>query len=420
MFARRFVAIGASAALHAVVLIGLIWLAGRVSHFAFLPDRAAPPSTIVVRVVESLPATPAGAAVESNTRNDAPDDLGIHLPEGASTFSLPGFTFDFGKVVNRAGSLFPFLTGRLSLEQLVAPRPRDGQRRLTNPFSTRSRADSAKPPLVLTDAGLQSVLDASWSRRDRWRAFQSVAELADTYDAHAGGLPRLLRGYAAQNGLQPYVDATVRDPRLWTQLGLAADHADFIDFIGKYASRNPSTKSTTELLFLLERLVQASDYAITVLLDTDPIEDLKWTRAANRDAYSAVVKIRDYYRAELDSRGLTSREAIRDYYDAARLAVLTTIVDTTPDAYRAGDAQFLIGAIHWTGNSPADAVRAWKEIVPHPDDVYVMAYSAILSEIRASPPDVRQINRVLDGEHGRWLVLSSDRLRRFGYRFDTF
>jgi hypothetical protein len=294
---------------------------------------------------------------------------------------------------------------------------------VTNPIAARRRSEAEKPPLVLTDAALQAMLDTSWSRRDRWQAFQAIAKLAVAHHPHDGALPRLLRGYGVQNGLQPYVDAGVRDPRLWTQLGLAADHRDFIDFISQYASRHPSTKATTELMFLLDKLVQASFDALTVMLDSDPVEDLKWTRTASGDAYSAVVRIRDYYRAELQSRHLTSREALTAYYDAARIAVLTTIVETTPQAYRAGDAEYLIGAIYWKQGLIADAVGAWKEIVAHSDDAYVAAYSEILAEIRAADTqslDRRQINRVLEGEHGRWLILSSERLRQFGYHFDTF
>jgi hypothetical protein len=415
---RRLVAVGASATLHALVAVLVTWLAAKVSFS--VADGAPAPTIVVVHLPSAMPGAP-DKPVAARDKETTSEDLGIHVPDD-STFSLPGFTFDFGKVINRAGSLFPFLTGRLSLEHIVAAR-QHGAPGLTNPFARRRRTDSGKPPLVLSEAGLRSMLDTTWSRRDRWRAFQPIAKLAAAHDPNDGALPRLLRGYGVQNGLQPYVDVMVRDPRLWTQLGLAADHRDFIDFISEYASRHPSTRATTELLFLLDKLVQASFDALTVMLDTDPVEDLKWTRTANRDAYSAVVKIRDYYRAELQSRHLTSREALKDYYDAARLAVLTTIVDTTPQSYRAGDATFLIGTIYWKQGRTADAVVAWTDIVVNPEDEYAAAYSDILSEVRRPDPqslDTRQINRILESEHGRWLVLSSERLHRFGYHFDTF
>jgi hypothetical protein len=417
---RRLFAIAASGTLHVLAAVTVTSLAATVS--LSVPRGDTRPTILVVHVPSELPGRPDERSAPQLT-DATPEDLGLHIRDGESTFSLPGFTFNFGKVINRAASLFPFLTGRLSLEHIVAMRRQQGAPGLMNPFAARRRSNAEKPQLVLTDAARQAVLDSSWSRRDRWQAFQAIAKLADAYHPHEGALPRLLREYGVQNGLQPYVDASVRDPRLWTQLGLAADHRDFIDFISQYASRHPSTRATTELLFLLDKLVQASFDALTVMLDTDPVEDLKWTRTANRDAYRAVVRIRDYYRAELRSRNLTSREALRAYYDAARVAVLTTIVDSTPRAYRAGDAAYLIGAIYWKQGRIADAVDAWREIVAHSGDGYVAAYSEILAEIRkpdSQPLDNRQISRVLEGEHGRWLVLSSERLQQFGYHFDTF
>jgi hypothetical protein len=38
----------------------------------------------------------------------------------------------------------------------------------------------------------------------------------------------------------------------------------------------------------------------------------------------------------------------------------------------------------------------------------------------ARRPDERTITGALDAEDGRWLMSSFERLRRFGYRFDTY
>jgi hypothetical protein len=43
--------------------------------------------------------------------------------------------------------------------------------------------------------------------------------------------------------------------------------------------------------------------------------------------------------------------------------------------------------------------------------------------LRSSKPDfalVREIDRILRNEHGRWVNFSYDRLARFGYQFDAF
>jgi hypothetical protein len=58
-----------------------------------------------------------------------------------------------------------------------------------------------------------------------------------------------------------------------------------------------------------------------------------------------------------------------------------------------------------------------------PSDRYADASAAIVDVLRArSGPNVdhARINRVLDGERGRWISFSHDRLKQFGYRFSTF
>jgi hypothetical protein len=413
---RRVSAFGASATIHVFALIATVWLAARSYVPAPRPEPSTPNEPTVV-LVESPP--PSASPMETGA---PPDNLGIRVDEDSSNVTLPGFTFDFSKVAKRATMLFPFLTGSLSLERVTAPARRQTRTRLPNPLA-RPPSDEHKPPLVLGDDALQSVVDKSWSRRDRWRVFHAVAALADTYSPTQGRLPTLLGTYVEQNGLQPYIDAATRDPRLWVELGLAADHADFIDFVSRFASRNPSTKSTTELLFLLDKLAQGSLDALTTLVDTDPGEDLRWTHNANREAYNAIVTIRDYYRVLLERKGLMSGQALREHYDRVRLAILESILLTTPGNYRAGDARYLIGAIYWKQGRAATARRVWKEIIVDPGDRYATASTEISAAMRVAEErglDARRINRILEYEHGRWVSFSFDRLWQFGYRFDTF
>jgi hypothetical protein len=361
---------------------------------------------------------------------DPTDDAAFPRPGDESTeVSVPGFTFDFRKVADRATLLFPFLTPGVALERFALTPKSEVRDRLHNPLAA-AREDphqgSRKPPLALDGVALQSLIDKSWSRRDRWSAFQHIVKLAETYSSDTGKLPDVLHAYLKQDGLQLYADTTIRDPRLWTQLGLAADHVPFVGFISRYASDHPSTEAATELLFLLDALAEASLDALVTLLNIDPGQDLQWTRGANRDAFSLIVNLRRHFKAHLERRGLASAEALRTYYDNVRLAILAGILRTTPHAYRASDARYLMGAIYWRQGRPADALASWRDMTIDPTDNYVTAYSEILTAVRdgaggaSQRLGARQINRVLDGEHGRWLSLSFDRLRQFGYRFDTF
>jgi hypothetical protein len=413
---RRLSSFGGSAAFHVLVLMAAIRLESGSLAVAAGRDATTPNEPTVV-LVESLPPSASGIETEP-----APGNLGIQVDEESSRVALPGFTFDFGKVVKRATALFPFLGRSLALDRVTAPARRRTRARLPNPLA-QAPSDVRKPPLVLGNAALQSVIDKSWSRRDRWQVFHAVAALANAHSPNQGRLPALLSAYVAQNGLQPYIDAGTRDPRLWVELGLAADHADFIDFVGGFASRNPSTKATTELLFLLDKLAQGSLDALSTLVDTDPSESLGWTRRANGDAFNAIVTIRNYYRLLLEQKGLMSGQALKAHYEGVRLDILESILLTTPDGYRAGDARFLIGAIYWKQGKAASARRVWKEIVVDPEDRYAAASAEIAAAMRAAEErglDARRINRILEYEHGRWVSFSFDRLWEFGYRFDTF
>ncbi len=364
----------------------------------------------------------------SGPPNVAPDDDIFRLDHESAVIEIAGFEFDVRKVAARGASLFPFLRP----DQLTFPRMVPRERGAMNAFVSlldRTAEERPKAPLVLGDAALQLIVDGAWSRRERWRPFQSILTFASTYNAQTGRLPELLRRYVDQNALQPYVDTAARDPRLWVELGIAADHRDFIEFVNRYVSAHPSTKAATELLFLLDKFAQGSFDALITLLDARP-EDLRWTRQVNRDAFDLMMLLQRYYRTELDRRGLSMRYALRAHYDQVRLGILNAVLNTTPSAYRASDARYLIGSIYWQAGNVADAVRSWWDLAIDPSDTYVSAYAQIVAAIHAAaaqdqavtdPTAMRRlVTRVLDADRGRWISFSSDRLRQFGFSFDRF
>jgi hypothetical protein len=248
-----------------------------------------------------------------------------------------GFRYDAQKIADNARLLFPFLTPGISLHQF-ALKPPTTTPALINPFSqvvkAADQSSMAMPPLVMSRAAVESLIDASWSRRDRWAPFQRIVALARAHSADEGALPSLLRAYVDADGQQPYFQTSVADPRLWTLLGLAADDVNFVGFISQYTSEHPGTKASTELLFLLDDMALGSVGVLTTLLNTDPQADLQWTRTSNPRAYKLLVALKLYYQAELRKKGLTSPEALRAYYDNVRLTILKGIVETTPMGYR--------------------------------------------------------------------------------------
>jgi len=419
---RRYLsAFGGSFALHAGILALLLWRLA--PGGAPVLDDVKPPDTAIAAFVvppedKNYPGlNPVEPPAAGTIAPLAPDDR---------VLSLDGFTFDAGKIADRALVLFPFISPGLALEHFgVQPhgvtmyrRPRLGPKEAGDRASVQ--------PLQLSEAELQRLVDRTWSRRERWAAFTPIRDLAWRSDPQAGQLPALLQRYTAQNALQPYRDKDVPDPRLWAQLGIVADHVAFIGFIRQYAADYPSTRTTIELLFLLDRIAEASQDALIALLDSDPVRDLRWTREVNPRAFQLIARLRWHYQSELSKRGLASPLAMVRHYDRVRLAILDGIARTSPGRYRTSDARFLIGTILWRQGRHAEAIENWRALSCAPADSYAAACTQMTSVIPAvgavkdDPLLAQQVARVLKNEQGRWWDFSYDRLKQFGYRFDTY
>ena len=409
-----------SCAVHASIAAVLLWPAPR----AVTRTQSPPAASFAPKVEVFVVAQPEhGAAPGLKSFAAGQDAWDFIFDSGSTALPLPGFTFDYAKVADRGTLLFPFLSPGLSLDAFGVM-GRDPSRRLYYPSAVPGDGEGTLPPLALSEARLQAVIDQSWSRRDRWSVFNEVRSLAASHDPQEGALAPLFQRYVQQNALQPYAESAMRDPRLWAQLGLAADHVAFIEFISRYTTAHPSTRAATELLFLLDKLVQASYDCLITLLDIEPAADLQWTARQSKDAYRLIEAVLAHYSTQLDAKGIASAAALRTYYDKIRLAILTALLRTTPDGYRSGDARYLIGAIYWRHGDHAAALDVWRSITADPDDAYAVAYTQTLTAIRepfdTQQPLQRRIDRTLDAELGRWRDFSYTRLRHFGYRFDTY
>jgi hypothetical protein len=424
MTRRHLSASGASLILHVLGAVLVSWLPWGTRSL----DRDVSSATVVfASSAEPSSGDPAGDGATGAPLVPSGDDLEplVEVPP-SSEVTVAGFRFDFSKVAQRSKLLFPFLTRPLPLDLYPRPAEQGTAGPFVSPFAPpRPATPSAKPPLVMSELALQDVIDTAWARRERWADFQPIVVLATAHHADAGQLPALLQTYTDQNLLQPYVDPSIRDPRLWTMLAVAADTADFIAFINGYVKANPGTRAATELMFLLDELVQGNHDGLATLLDTNVDTDLAWTREASRVAFDVMREIQRFYRAQLEMRGIGSAAALRSYYDEVRLAILTQIVRTAPGGYRASDARYLMGSVYWRQGRTAAAVRWWREITVDRNDTYVTAYSDLLDVLAATDPSLNpvakaRVDGILASEYRRWLDASTSRLRDFGYEVDEF
>jgi hypothetical protein len=407
---RYLGAFGCSTAFHAAIAV---WLA----LSTFVPARAERSRRVEVVL---LPPTEDSefTGLKPVDRNNSGWRVGDFTREG----SLGGANLD--RIAKHVAVLFPFVSPGLELNAFFPTASSSSHLTFESPFP---RPPAAKPPtrgarLDLTPERLQALIDKSWTRAGRWSAFETIRPFCNAYDADDGRLATLFASYRDQNALQPYADGQVRDLRLWAQLGLASDHVSFIRFIREYAIAHPNTKVTIELLFLLDTIAQANEDALAVLVETNQPGDLEWTRQSHPRAFELARHIQRQYARELVRLGLVSRPAIEAYYERGRLALLTRILATSPNGYRANDARFLIGKILWKLDRRDEALRAWRELTGDIDsrDPYAIPIGQIRAAVQGTPLDAKNISYVLKNQEGRWLSFSQDRLKRFGYRFDTF
>jgi hypothetical protein len=409
MLARYGGAFGTSVAIHAALTAWLAWT-GSVS----LPARRQRPIQVVLLPPLEDSQFPGVKPVDRA-------DPGWKTQDVSKEGRLGGADVD--RIGAHLAVLFPFLTPGLALDAFFPGSPAS---RMTfeNPYARTGKQQPHKPGrhLALTPAQIQAAVDQSWTRARRWDAFQDIRAMCDIYDADDEGLASLLASYRNQNALQPYADGDIRDLRLWAQLGLAADHVTFIGFIRDYTVAHPRTRGATELLLLLDTIAEANEDALAVLVETNQPGDLDWTRDTHPRAYLLARQINRQYTRELVRLGLTTRAAVEEYYERARLELLTRVLATTPNGYRANDARFLIGSILWKQLKRDEALRAWRGLAARADaDAgYAMAIGQLRTALASPRPDTRDIDHILRNQQSRWLAASDDRLRHFGYSADSY
>jgi hypothetical protein len=380
-----------------------------------VPPASMMPVTVGVKVVEAAPLPP--VFVRSGPALDTVDAS----PAAPALFSTAdGFTFDTSRIRAHRNILFPFLTGELSFLDELRQSAETDRRRLHSPLGGRGRQSGSAKPLVMSAAAREALIDRAWARRDRWKSLKPIADLTARYDGDGGDLPAVVRGHGERNLLQPYVESLPPDPRFWVMLGLAADHVDVIEFVGRYARQHPSSRTTTELLFLLDELAQASSDEWDVLMDLQ-VESLTLTQAASADNMTLARQLQRGYRQWARDHAVDAPQALDARYDAVRLAILTTIIETSPAGYGGADARFLAGRLLWNRNDIAGAVRMWRQMGHDERLTYAEARAAIGRALRPNGEvDVLAIVGALGAERSRWLRESSDRLARFGYTPATF
>jgi len=417
---RRVVGFAFALALHLSTIALLVWLSMPTLSRRAGGQQAAMP--VSPRMREPAPKP-------KSREDEVREDIDRYLPKPPDV-RVWGFTFDLRKVRSRWSALFPFVTSPPRFDVDAASHPPSSSRRFV--FVDPNRVPAAEPParpaLVMSSSAIQRLVDRAWTRRERWSRFATFVNLANAYHPDDGRLPAVIRAYVAQNMLQPYQEMSLPDPSRWAMMVLAADDQDYLDFVGGYVRDHSGTRGATEMLFLVDALMQGSSDTLGTLLRTRPRRDLQWTYQENTDAFWLFDSLREYYGEVLRKRGLSSAGDVARYYEDRRLDLLATVLRQTPAGYRAGDARYVVGQIHWTRGDRRAAVREWRQIQAAPDDAFAKTYTAILRALESLPGGVEEpdpttrgrIDAALEAEQRRWAAFQFDRLRQFGHGPYTF
>jgi hypothetical protein len=395
----------ASAAVHISLAVALALMT---------PERATDPVERSISVSVEVPEEPAAS----------PDDFALVAefdpPVTSNAGSqLAGTDIDFEKIAARRDGLFPFVTTDMDFLDGISEQIRVSGAALANPLASRGTATDERPPLQISEADLQQTIDRAWSRRSRWKNFAEIGGLLHAHDVNTGQVPALLRGYLDQNLLQLFCDASTPATRFWAMVENASEHIDFIEFVRVFTRDHPSSLATTELLFLMDKLAQASRDTLLLLLNTEAEQTA--TSTSTSTAQTLTRDIQAHYRERLHQLQLESPADIKDWYDRLRLRILSTAIATSPDGYRVSDARFLIGEIYFEQGNVTEAAAWWGNIRQDARDSYAEAYSRLLDELRwPEGVRVRQIKYVLQSVDSQWRRSSLERLRHFGRACDTY
>ena len=337
-------------------------------------------------------------------------------PEELSGYDISGLPFNLAKIDARRASLFPFLTADLSFIERMANDVRAASARLRNPLDDALVAK----PLMLGAPLRQHVIDEAWSRRDRWKQFNQIRALLIGHDAHAGDAAALMRGYLDQNLLQPYCDGRSKDGQFWALLENSTEYVDFLEFVRGYARTRSSSRTTTELLFLLDELAQGNREVAQTVLSTNVSHDLARTATISPLAARLAAGIGQDLRLWLATHGYTQHQGVGPAFDQVRLRVLSTIVETSPNGYRESDARFLAGEIFFRQSNLEEALQWWSGMRPQDGDTYADAAQSILGILEPGKVNVAALRSVLWKEAARWHDVNYARLKKFGYRCDSY
>jgi len=304
------------------------------------------------------------------------------------------------------------------------------------------KKNQRKTSLNIGDKDLQTLVDSAWARKDKYDKFKVLEPYFRDFDGNDGRLHELTQQYAEQNFMQPYSLKTLSATALGF-LEINSSYYEFYKFNTKYIEEHPSTKTSMEMVFFLEKMARGEHSSLEKFLRTWSVGYFDRIKKSNTEAYDLVNVLYDHYSKLLSEKGFfkTAKselfsdvtiksidfDKIREHYTGVRLAYLQRIIKESPDNYRLNDAYFLIGKIHLDKDDAETAIKTWKkmehsnskgDIYGEIENLILLATKNIKGKLNLN--ERLQIDNLLIMESRRIRELMIERLSKFGHTQYTF
>ncbi len=241
--------------------------------------------------------------------------------------------------------------------------------------------DTGKPPLMLSDAELQALVDSAYTQDDMFQQFQELIAYIENYHADRGKLHELIRMYTAQNA---YIYNTDDEYAVLKGLHNAISYERFLSYIKDYVHRCPGTRTSTETLFLLEGIASSNLGDLVALLDSENVLKSPLLRKVYTKYREKIDRFL-FYNAGVEESVATEEiiDRVIEKYDSGCVDYMDLVIRYSPGNYRKGDARFIQGRIHAQRERWNEALVIWKRGKPDTTDIYYDIYSEILGIINS-------------------------------------
>ncbi len=138
---------------------------------------------------------------------------------------------------------------------------------------------------------------------------------------------------------------------------------DFLNNALYQAGRLDGSKTSTELLFALERIYEIQQRAWGAYFDFENVYKKLPEEKKNRLRVETLRRVDERYKSVLEKKGIENFESIEEKYLQRRYEIMEHIINNTPDGYRKQDALFEQAVILWQmGLQKEDEVKKQQAI----------------------------------------------------------